>query len=143
MDITGAVIGGVLGTLAMLGFFLASPTRAGMFKLDVAGYVGLLFTASPKLARWIGLAVLSFNGAVLAVISAFLWDRGIGHATWGWGLVFGAVLGGLSLIVMVVLERIHPRPGEADLASESALAVILWLGHLVYGLVTVLVYNAF
>lgn len=143
MNITGAIIGGILGTLAMLTFFLVSPTRMGMFKLDIVGYVGSMFTASPNLARLIGLTILSFNGAMLAIFSAFLWDNHIGSATWVWGLIFGAVLGCLSLLVMLILDRIHPRPGDTEVASPQTIGVILWFGHLVYGLVTVLVYNAF
>jgi hypothetical protein len=107
MNIPGAIIAGVLGTIAMVMFVLASPTRTGMFKLDLVGYVGLLFTANPHRARLVGLAILTFNGAVLAIISAFLWDNNIGNATWLWGLIFGAVLGCLSLLVMLILDRIH------------------------------------
>jgi len=127
----------------MLALILVIPTRTGMFNLDLAGYVGLLFTSHPKLARLIGLTILSFNGAVIAVISAFLWDNNIGSATWPWGLIFGAVLGGLSLLVMLILARIHPRPGHTEVPSQQTIGVILLLGHLVYGLVTVLVYNGF
>jgi hypothetical protein len=143
MNIVGAIIGGILGTLAMLAFFLVSPTRMGMFKLDVLSYVGLMFTARLNLARLVGLAILTFNGAVLAIISAFLWDNNIGSATWLWGLIFGAVLGCLSLLVMLILGRIHPRPGDNEVASQRTIGVILWFGHLVYGLITVLVYNVF
>ncbi len=96
MNTAGAIIAGILGTIAMVAFVLASPTRTGMFKLDLVGYVGLMITANPNLARLIGLIILTFNGAILAVISAFLWNNNIGSATWSWGLIFGAVLGCLS-----------------------------------------------
>jgi hypothetical protein len=143
MNIAGAIIAGVAGTLIMLGVIFASPTRTGILKLDLVGYVGTLFTANLKLARLIGLAILTFNGAILATISAFLWDNNIGSAIWLWGLIFGAVLGGLSLLVMLILDRIHPRPGDPEVVSQQTIAVILWLGHLVYGLATVLIYNLF
>lgn len=143
MNIAGAIIAGILGTLAMVAFILASPTRTGIFKLDLVGYVGLMFTANPNLARLIGLAILTFNGSILAIISAFLWDNNIGSATWPWGVIFGAVLGCLSLLVMLILGRIHPRPSDTEVVSQQTLGVILWLGHLAYGLITVLVYNAF
>ena len=143
MNTAGAIIAGILGTIAMVAFILASPTRMGIFKLDIAGYVGLMFTANPNLARLIGLAILTFDGATLAIISAFLWDNNIGSATWPWGLIFGAVLGCLSLLVMLILDRIHPRPPDTQVGSQQTIGMILWLGHLVYGLITVLVYNAF
>ena len=143
MNIAGAIIAGILGTIAMVAFILASPTRAGIFKLDLVGYMGLMFTANLNLARLIGLSILTFNGAILAVISAFLWDNNIGSATWPWGLIFGAALGCLSLLVMLILGRIHPRPSDTEVASQQTIGVILFLGHLVYGLITVLVYNAF
>ena len=44
---------------------------------------------------------------------------------------------GLSLLVMLILDRVHPRPGDTEVASQQTLAVILWLAHIVYGLVTV------
>ena len=81
MNTAGAIIAGILGTIAMVVFILVSPTRMGIFKLDIAGYVGLMFTANPNLARLIGLAILTFDGAILAIISAFLWDNNIGSAT--------------------------------------------------------------
>jgi hypothetical protein len=143
MNIIGAIIAGILGTIAMVAFVLTSPTRMGIFKLDIAGYVGLMFTANPNLARLIGLTILTFNGAVLAIISAFLWDKNIGIATWQWGLIFGAVLGCLSLVVMLILGRIHPRQSDTEVASQQTIGVIVWLGHLVYGLITVVVYNTF
>ena len=143
MNIVGAIIAGILGTITMVAFILASPTRTGMFKLDLVGYVGLMLTANLNLARLVGLAILTFNGAVLAIVSAFLWENNIGHATWVWGLIFGAVLGCLSLLVMLILDRIHPRPGDTEVASLQTISAILWLGHVVYGLITVLVYNAF
>ena len=143
MNTAGAIIAGILGTIAMVAFILASPTRTGVFKLDLVGYVGLMFTANPNLARLIGLAILTFNGSILAIISAFLWDNHIGSATWSWGLTFGAVLGCFSLLVMLILGQIHPRPSDTEVASQRTIGVIVWLGHLVYGLITVLVYNAF
>jgi hypothetical protein len=143
MNTAGAIIAGILGTIAMVAFILASPTRAGMFKIDIVGYVGLLFTARLNLARLIGLAILTFDGSIIAIFGAFLWNNNIGSATWPWGLIFGGVLGGLSLLVMLILGRIHPRQSDTEVASQPTIAVILWLGHLVYGLITVMVYNAF
>ena len=143
MNTAGAVIAGILGTIAMVAFILATSTRIGIVNLDIASYVGLLFTPNPRPARWLGLAILTFNGAILAIISAFLWENNIGSATLPWGLVFGAVLGLLSLLAMLIMERIHPRSPDTDGASLQTIALILWLGHLVYGLITVLVYNLF
>lgn len=143
MNIAGAAIAGILGTIAMVVFLLVSPSRTGPFKLDIVGYVGLIFTPNLKLARLIGMSILTFNGAILAIIGAFLWDNHIGSATWLWGLIFGAVLGVLSLLVMLILEKIHPRSDDTDLRSLLTIGFILWLGHLVYGLTTVLVYNTF
>ncbi len=144
MNIAGAIVAGMLGTIAMVVFILASSIWIGTFRLNIASYVGLVFTANLRLARLIGLAILTFNGAILALVSAFLWDNNIGSATWPWGLIFGAVVGCLSLLVMLILERIHPRSPDSDeVVSLQTIGVILWLGHLVYGLVMVLIYNAF
>lgn len=144
MNIAGAIVAGIFGTIAMVVFILASSIWIGTFRLNIASYVGLVFTANLRLARLIGLAILTFNGAILALVSTFLWDNNIGSATWLWGLIFGAVVGCLSLLVMLILERIHPRSPDTDeVVSLQIIGVILWLGHLVYGLVMVLIYNAF
>ncbi len=142
MNTASAIFAGILGTLAMVVFVLAGPTRTGMLKLDIASYVGLLFTANPKLARLLGLAILMFNGALLAIISAFLWDNNIGSATWLWGLIFGGVLGCLSLLMMLIFERVHPRSRHIATELLPTIAVILWLGHVAYGLIMALVYSA-
>lgn len=142
MNTAAAILAGTLGTLAMVVFVLVGPTRTGILKLDMASYVGLLFTANPRLARWLGLAILMFNGAALAIISAFLWDKNIGSATGLWGLMFGGVLGCLSLLMMFIFERIHPRSPHIAVGSLPTIVVILWLGHVLYGLIMALVYSA-
>jgi hypothetical protein len=143
VNIIGAAIAGFVGTLAMIAFILVSPTSIGMLKIDISSYVGSIFTADTRSARLIGAAILCFDGIVLAIICAFLWNVGIGSATWLWGLIFGAVLGVLSLLVMLILMPIHPRPPEVEAGSNMMVGLFLWLGHLVYGLVTALLYSAF
>ena len=58
-----------------------------------------------------------------------------------WGLIFGAVFGILSILFMFVTFRIHPRLPDRQPWPIGVVVYCLWLGHLVYGLVMVLIYN--
>lgn len=141
MNFIAAVIAGVVGTFAMFAFILVSPLIVGVPKINIYDYMGTLFTKEPQYARIIGFALLSFDGAVLAIISVFLWEIGVGSPTWYWGLIFGAVFGVLSILFMFVTFRIHPRLPDRQPWPIWVVVLSLWLGHLVYGLVMVLIYS--
>ena len=51
MNIIGALIAGMIGTAAMTGFIWLSPAALGMFKIDIAAYVGTVFTADLRRAH--------------------------------------------------------------------------------------------
>jgi hypothetical protein len=64
MNFIAAVIAGVVGTLAMFIFILLSPLVVRVPKINIYDYMGTLFTKDPRLARIIGVALLSFPGAM-------------------------------------------------------------------------------
>ena len=97
MNVISSIVAGLVGTATMIVSILFIPTLLGMPKLDVTVFVGTAFTPDERRARRIGWLILSFNGSVLAIICALLWEAGIGSVTWLWGLIFGAVLGVLTV----------------------------------------------
>jgi len=112
MSVIAAIVAGVVGSAAMIVAILIGPTLLGMSRLDVTVFVGTAFTPDERRARAIGWLILSFNGSVLAIICALLWEAGIGSATWLWGLIYGAVLGILTVLLLPLMMRFHPRAEE-------------------------------
>lgn len=141
MNVISAIVAGVVGTATMIVAILFIPTLLGMPRLDVTVFVGTAFTPDERRARGIGWLILSFNGSVLAIICALLWEAGIGGATWLWGLIFGAVLGILTILLLPLMMRFHPRAEVAPEWPTWVIALSMWLGHLAYGLIVALVYN--
>lgn len=143
MNVISSIVAGLVGTATMIVSILFIPTLLGMPKLDVTVFVGTAFTPDERRARRIGWLILSFNGSVLAIICALLWEAGIGSVTWLWGLIFGAVLGVLTVLLLPLMMRFHPRMEETPEWPTWMIALSMWLGHLVYGLIVALVYNVF
>lgn len=141
MTVIAAIIAGLVGTAAMIVAIMVGPTVVGMSRLDVTVFVGTAFTPDERRARPVGWSILSFNGSVLAIICALLWEAGIGSATWLWGLIFGAVLGVLTVLLLPLMMRFHPRTDETPEWPKWLIAFSMWLGHLIYGLVVALLYS--
>lgn len=142
MNVIVAIIAGVVGTAAMIVTIMVGPAVVDMSRLDVTIFVGTAFTPDERRARAVGWLILSFNGSVLAIICALLWEAGFGSATWLWGLIFGAVLGIVTVLLLPLMMRIHPRAEEKPAWPARVIALSIWLGHLVYGLVVALIYGA-
>lgn len=146
----GAIVWGVVATAA---FTLVSimGKAMGMTRMDLLDLLGSM-VASPGsgTARGIGLVVHHANGVVLAVAWAY------GTALFGWpaswltGLIWGAVLTVLALLMMSTIGVAHPamRRGEQDDPGVAATnfgamtPVGSLVGHLVYGVVLGLTYAA-
>lgn len=146
MNIFAAVIAGLLSTIVFTMVLFMAP-RMGMPKMDI---VAMLSTMFGKANRPLGWALHLMMGIVFALIYAFLWSKGIGAATWKWGLAFGAAQWLIVGIVMGMIPLVHLgiRRGEAEAPG-------LWMtnhggmlafggglmGHMIFGIVTALVYS--
>lgn len=140
MNITAAIIAGLVGTAVMTGLMYMAPMM-GMPKMDIIGMLGAMFTSNEGAARVIGVILHFMLGVIFALIYAWLWSMGIGAATWWWGLIFGAVHGVVAMIMMPLMIRMHPRPPAMQMGPMLMMGLLL--GHLVFGLVVVLTYTAF
>ncbi len=140
MNVVAAIVAGIAGTLVMTALMVMAP-RMGMPKMDIIGMLGSMFTADSGAARRLGLILHLMMGIVFAIIYALLWQAGIGSVTWLWGLIFGFVHALVVIIMMPIMMRMHPRPPAMAGGMKTVAGQIM--GHLVFGLVTALVYAAF
>ncbi|MFC1878938.1 DUF6789 family protein [Chloroflexota bacterium] len=140
MNLLGAIIAGLVGTLVMTIMMVIAP-RMGMPKMDIMGMLGSMFTSEQGSAKMIGAVIHFMMGAIFGLIYAFVWSQGIGSATWLWGLIFGAVHTVVIIIMMPIMMKMHPRPPQTD--GGLMMVVGQLMGHLVFGLVVALTYGAF
>jgi hypothetical protein len=87
MNVIGAVIAGLVGTLAM-SLVMAMAPSMGLPKMDIVGMLGSMLQRDGN--RPLGWGINLMMGIVFALIYAILWSTGIGSATPFWGLIFGA-----------------------------------------------------
>jgi len=139
MNIIGAVIAGLVGTVVMTILMIVAPAM-GMPKMDIVGMLGSMFTTNKGTATIVGWVVHLMMGVVFAIIYTFAWSQGIGSATWLWGLIFGAIHAIVAIVMMPMILRMHPRPPEMEGGAMTMVGQLM--GHLVYGLVVALVYAA-
>lgn len=149
MSVIGAVIAGVIGTLAMTLVMAMAPSM-GLPKMDIVGMLGSMFQGDGN--RSLGWGIHSMMGIIFALIYAILWSIGIGSATLLWGLVFGAahwlgaglMMGGVPAMHAGVKAGTVQAPGVYMLNTGGLMAFMGGLiGHLVFGLVVALVYGLF
>lgn len=139
MNIISAILSGLAGTLMMTVLMYIAPAM-GMPKMDIIGMLGTMFTANQGAARVMGTVAHFMIGAVFAIIYALLWSFGIGSPTWLWGLIFGAVHGVVTMMMIPMMMKVHPRPPQMD--SGAMMMVGMLMGHMVFGLVVALTYSA-
>jgi hypothetical protein len=140
MNVLGAIVAGLAATGVMTVMMYIAP-RMGMPKMDMPRMLGTMFTSKEGTATALGMVIHLMMGAIFAIIYAWLWSLGLGSATWGWGLIFGAVHGIVAAMMMPVMLRMHPRPPDMSFGGLAIVGVLM--AHLIYGLVVALVYAAF
>ncbi len=149
MNIIGAIVAGIAGTLVMSMIMIMAP-RMGMPRMDIVGLLGTMF--SKKGSTALGWVMHLMNGAIFAILYGLLWAAGAGSATWIWGLAFGAVHWLVVGMIMGMVPMMHAgvkagtvtAPGLYMTDSGGTMSFVGGLaGHLVYGLVVALVYGAF
>jgi Family of unknown function (DUF6789) len=148
MNVLGAVIAGLVGTVA-ISMVMAMAPKMGMPKMDI---VDMLSTMFGKPNRTLGWMMHFMMGIIFALIYSFIWSSGIGSPTWLNGLIFGAVHWLVAGMIMGMIPGMH-----AGIKSGAVKAPGLWMtnnggmmafvgglmGHLVFGLVVALIYNLF
>ena len=148
MNILAAIIAGIVGTAA-LSMVMAMAPKMGMPKMDIVGMLGTMFG---KFNSTLGWMMHFVNGIIFAIIYAFLWNSGIGSATLVGGLIFGAVHWLITGMIMGMVPMMHvgvkngdvEAPGMWMTKQGGMMAFVGGLiGHLIFGLVVVLVYNLF
>jgi hypothetical protein len=146
MNVLGAIIAGLVGT-AVFSMVLALGPSMGMPKMDIVSMLGTMFGKENRVLGWI---MHFMMGIVFALLYAFLWSNGILAPTWLGGLVFGAVHWVIVGMGMGMIPMMH-----AGIRSGQVMAPGLWmtngggimafgaglLGHMVFGLVTAVVYS--
>ncbi|MFP8904973.1 hypothetical protein [Streptomyces atacamensis] len=146
----GALVWGVVATAAFTLFSIMGKA-VGMTRMDLLDLLGsTVATPHTGAARAVGAVMHHMNGAVLAVA----WAYGTAllglSADWATGLLWGAVLTPLALLMMSTVGTVHPAmrhgrqddPGPAAVHFGSMTPLGSLLGHLVYGLVLGLLYQA-
>jgi hypothetical protein len=148
MNVIGAILSGIVGTM-VISMVMAMAPRMGMPKMDIVGMLGSMFG---KPNRTLGWMMHMMMGIVFSLIYAFAWSIGIGSATWLNGLIFGAVHWLIVGMIMGMMPMMHAgiKNGKVDapglwMTKNGGLKGFLGglMGHMVFGLVVVLLYNIF
>jgi len=149
MNFIGAIIAGLAGTVVMTTVMAMAP-RMGMPKMDIVGMLGSMF--NPAGNRSLGLVMHLMMGVVFAIIYALLWNAGVGAVNWLWGVIFGAVHWLVTGMMMAGIPMMHAgikagkveAPGAFMMKEGGIMAFMGGLiGHMVFGLVVVLVFGLF
>ena len=149
MNIIGAIVAGLVGTVVMSMVIAMAPTM-GMPKMAIWELLGTLFSKEGNVG--LGWVMHFMMGMVFAIIYAALWVAGIGSATWLGGVIFGAVhwlvaglmMGGVPMMHAGVKAGTVKAPGVYMMSAGGMMAFVGGLiGHVLYGLVVALVYGFF
>ena len=149
MNILNAVIAGIVGIVVFTAILMMAP-KMGMPKMDIVSLLGSMFSAKSNQA--LGWMMHLMMGVFFALAYALLWSLGFGAATWGIGLIFGAVHWLIVGMVMGMIPMMH-----VGIKSGAVRAPGLWMtnngggvmafmgelvGHAIFGAVVALVYAA-
>ena len=149
MNILGAIVAGIVGTIVMTTVMMIAP-QMGMPKMDIVGMLGSMFSRDSN--RPLGMALHLMMGIVFAIVYALLWNAGIGAVTLLWGVIFGivhwliagAMMGGVSMMHAGVKAGAVEAPGIYMMNNGGMMAFVGGLiGHVIFGLVVALVYGLF
>lgn len=148
MNVIGAIIAGLVGTIA-ISMVMAMTPKMGMPKMDIVDMLSTMFGKPNLMLGWM---MHFMMGIIFALIYSFFWSLGVGSANWLYGLIFGAVHWLVVGMVMGMIPMMH-----AGIKSGAVKAPGLWMtnnggmmafvgglvGHMVFGLVVALVYSLF
>lgn len=148
MNIIGAVISGIVGTLA-ISMVMAVAPKMGMPKMDIVGMLSTMFGKPNKVLGWMMHLMM---GVVFALVYSFLWSIGIGSIGWLSGLLFGVGHWLVVGVMFALIPMMHVGIKNGDVEAPG-----LWMtkqggmmsfagglmGHMVFGIVVALVNGLF
>ena len=146
LNIIGAIVAGLVGTVVMTMVMVMAP-KMGMPKMDIVGLLGSMFIKEG--VRPIGMAIHFMMGIVFAVIYAFVWSKGIGRASVGYGALFGTIHWLIVGLIMGMIPILHAgiKAGTVKspgiyMTNNGGLKGFMGglVGHIVYGITVALVY---
>lgn len=149
MNIIGAVVAGLVGTLIISMVMMMAPTM-GMPKMAIWEMLGAMFSPDGNLA--LGWLMHLMMGIAFGLIYAGLWAAGIGSASVINGLVFGVghwlvvglMMGGMPMMHAGIRAGRVSAPGLFMLKNGGMMAFMGGLvGHAIFGVVVALVYGIF
>jgi len=150
MNILGVIIAAFIATLVM-SMFMALAPKMGMPRMDIVGMLATMFTKKGIPA--LGWMMHFMMGILFALVYAFLWEQGIGTATWLYGMLFGAVHWLIVGMIMLMIPMLHvgirsgevKAPGLYMTGNGGGWKAFIGglMGHMVFGLVVALVYALF
>lgn len=145
----GAIVWGIVATMAFT-LFMMMGKQMGMTRMDLMDLLGSMFVAPrTSRSRTIGAVIHHVNGAFLAVAWAYGVQLADLPANWSTGLLWGAILWLLALMLMTSIGAVHPAirhgrqddPGTAATNFGRMTPMGSLLGHLVYGFVLGILYQ--
>ncbi len=148
MNIIGAIVAGVVGTI-VISMIMAMAPRMGMPKMAIWEMLGSMFNKDGNNA--LGWVIHFMMGVIFAIIYAALWAAGIGSATLVSGAIFGVahflvaglMMGGMPMMHAGIKAGTVQAPGVLMLSAGVMGFMGGLIGHAVYGLVVALVYGFF
>ena len=148
MNIIGAIVAGVVGTIVMSMIMVMAP-KMGMPKMAIWEMLGSMFNKNGN--NVLGWVIHFMMGVIFAIIYAALWAAGIGSATLLSGVIFGVVhfliaglmMGGMPMMHAGIKAGTVKAPGVLMLNSGVMGLMGGLIGHVIYGLVVALVYGLF
>jgi hypothetical protein len=119
MTVWGALAGGAVGA-AVIASGLRIAQELGLTRMDVPLLLGTIFSENRNVAGAIGYVVHFVNGLLFSLAYAAVFYA-VGHASWWFGLVLGAVHASIigGGVANILLPVIHPRMGTPWTDAEE------------------------
>lgn len=148
LDIAMALVGGLVATGVMTLVMIMAP-QMGMPKMDMPGLLGSMFGAPGN--RLMGLGMHFMMGAIFGVIYAVLFDAISDADIVTLGVIFGIVHWFIAGAMTGMMPMMHAGIKSGDVPAPGIFMTNIggmmgfvggMMGHIVFGLVFALVYQA-
>jgi len=135
MDVSRAILAGIVGTAIMTAFMMLAPLM-GMPEMNppqmMAGLMGVSVIVGWIMHFMIGIVFALIYAGVLASMLpiANIWIK---------GLVFGIIAFVMGQVGMMIMQNIFDAPGPGD--SMVPMMIASLVGHIVFGIAVVRTYG--